>query len=366
MPLFVAARRPSGRTCHVLLKDIGESDPEGPFYCHVSAPNGREAEGEVDQLDYRAVRKLFDVRNDLNLAIDGGISSGGGRKLESADLRLWSAGAPIDPPPGQFELIHGPRGTSRIRIAETEGSRIDHVQMWSEPGAVTVTVWPAGGSLIPLPGLPNVQRRVRPVVLGRDLRCSAYWGFYRHSNLPAVRELGNSMLVLASDGQYILGDDELAVAAHFALNFVNPASDLLTHLAARLEDRTSSDAAILLWAIAFDGRLHYSNEQRLRAFERAILSLAGTGCLYTEVFRMLVQRLGEGEELWREHLPPDAPPPVEIDRAIQWAKQLATATYWDAEHLTYRALDPRYPDANATDDQLGIGAKKKSAVVPLG
>jgi hypothetical protein len=237
--------------------------------------------------------------------------------------------------------------------------------MWSEPGAVTVTVWPRGGSLFPLPGRPDVQRRVRPVVLGSDLLCSAYWGFYRNSNLGAVRALGSEMVASAIDAQSTPNDDELAVAAHFALNFLNPGSDVLAPLASRLEGRASSDAAILLWSIAFDAHLHYSADDRLEAFERAVLSLAGNGCLYTEVFRMLLQRLGDGEESWRKRFPPGTAPPPAVEQAIEWAKNLATATYWDAEHLTYRALDPMHPKADATDDQLAVGAKKKSAVVPL-
>jgi hypothetical protein len=365
VPLFVAARSESGKLCHMLLKDVETSNEEGPFYCQASAPNGHEAEGVVDRLDYLAVRNLFKARDDLLLELDTGHPIQAGRTLRGVDLQLWSAGEPIDPRSGQFKLVSGPGGTSHIEIMPIEGAPVDHVQMWCEPGAVTVTVWPKGGSLFPVPGLPDVQRRVRPVVLGGDIQCSAYWGFYRNSNLGAVRALGSEMVVRAIEEGSAANDRELAIAAHFALNFLDPTSEVLAPLASLLEERSDSDSAILFWAIAFDTHLHYTADDRRLAFERAVLSLAGNGCLYTEVFRMLLQRLGDGEESWRRHTLPGKPPP-EIEQAIEWAKDLATATYWDTEHLTYRALDPKRPDANATDDQLGIGVKKKSTIVPPG
>ena len=364
VPLYVSARRSSGRTCHVLLSDSAGRDLDGPFYCQAAAPNGDEAEGHLDQLNYAAVLGLF-ARGDT-LAVDHeGSDIPGDRKLKAVGLRLWSGGKPLELDKGEMELVQGAPGVAHIRLRPAGGARIDHVQLWSGPGAVTVTVWPKGGSLFPMPGLPDVQRKVRPVVLGGNLHCSAYWGFYRHSVLRAVRHLGAEMLAKVADPKAEPSDEEIIVATHHALNFMHPSRELLAPLAASLERQVGADAAILLWSIAFDGQIPVSPDDRHRLFERAILELNGNGCLYTEVFRMLVQRLGDGEEQWRDHLAATGRPPGDMENAIQWARQLAGATYWDAEHLTYRALDPRFPDATATDDQLGIGAKKKSALIAL-
>ncbi len=363
-PLFVTARRTSGQTSHVLLTDVSTRKQEGPFFCQVAAPNGEEAEGIVEHLDYAELLNLF--ARDRPLRIDrNGSNLPGNRRLRSVGLQLWSAGKPIELSKEEMELVRGAAGIAHIRLAPADDTKIDHVQVWSAPGAVTVTVWPRGGSLFPMPGLPNVQRKVRPVVLSDDLQCSAYWGFYRHSVLRAVRQLGTQMLAKVSGNEGQPSNDELIVATHYALNFLQPSRDLLDPLSSELAKRTDADSAILRWSIAFSGQTDGSSDECQTLFERAILTLNGRGCLYTEVFRMLVQRLGDGEEQWRDNLSDIDKPPDAMERAIQWARELAAATYWDAEHLTYRALDPRFPDANATDDQLGIGAKKKSAVIPL-
>lgn len=364
VPLYVAARRSSGRTSHLLLRDVPSREQEGPFYCQVAAPNGDEAEGMVERLDYTEVLNLFTHGQALGVDREGS-DLPGNRRLRAIELQLWSGGKPIELGKEDMELVRGAPGIAHIRLTPSDDARIDHVQLWSAPGAVTVTVWPKGGSLFPMPGLPDVQRKVRPVVLGGDLQCSAYWGFYRHSVLRAVRQLGSEMLAKIGERNAQPSNDELMVATHYALNFLHPSRDLLGPLAAHLAERTGADAAILRWSIAFGGQVAVTPDERHALFERAILALHGTGCLYTEVFRMLVQRLGDGEEQWRDHFADGGKPPDAMERAIQWARQLAAATYWDAEHLTYRALDPRFPDANATDDQLGIGAKKKSAVIPL-
>tara|TARA_R110000868_G_scaffold402710_4_gene679336 strand:+ start:32290 stop:33402 length:1113 start_codon:yes stop_codon:yes gene_type:complete len=364
IPLFVTARRKAGGIVHMLLKAGVVADSDGPFQCHASAPNGREAEGTVQRLDYHEVRQLFEKTGDLNLVVDRG-RFGAGKRLKSVGLNLWSAGKVVDAEKGQIELAQGPPGAAHLRIAQAAEAPINHVQVWSTPGAVMVSVWPVGGTLFPLPGLPDVQRRVRPVILGPDLQCSSYWGFYRHSMVPAVRQLGAELLEKALDPKAKASEDELLVASHYALNFLPPSPGQLGPLASRLSACSGSDAAIMSWSIGFDAAETFSQESPRVTFERAILALAGKGCLYTEVFRMLIQRLGEAEEIWRDEPPGQEPPSADVETAIQWAKQLATATYWDAEHLTYRALDPCLPNAHATSDQLVGGAKKKCVILPL-
>jgi len=358
VPLFVTARGLSGPTSHVLLRSSSSQEGSGPFYCQVLAPNGDEAEGVVEQLDYNEVAKLFG--NIAALAVDHeGSGAPGERSLRSIGLQLWSAGKPLELRPQDLELVQDAPGIAQLRLAPARDVKVDHVQLWSAPGAVTVTAWPEGGSLFPLPGLPNVQRKVRPVVLGRNLECSAYWGFYRHSVLRAARQLGSEMLARVTSASGGACRDELLVAAHYALNFQRPTPDVLGPLALLLARHEGADTAILLWSIAFSGHTKMEAKERQVLFERTINALADQGCLYTEVFRMLIQRLGDGEEQWREQA---GEPPDTMERAIQWVRQLAAATYWDAEYLTYRAIDPHFPDAKATDDQLDIGAKKKSAV----
>jgi len=369
VPIFVSARGESGRTRHILLEhvelltDVDADRDSGPYYCQARAPNGREAEGLVDRLGYAQVRGLFRKQPDLALAVDrGDVAAAGARRLRGVGLRLWSGGEPLEALENQVALVSAPHGTAHLQIEASKAAPVDHVQVWSEPGAVTVTVWPAGGSLFPMPGSSDARRRVRPVVLGRDIRCSAYWGFYRHSVIEAVRALGSEILSRAASDAG-LSDHELIVASHYAMHFVRPSADLLAPLAAALRRRSDGDSLILLWSIAFDGLLDLPASERRKLFEDALLSLAGGGCLYTEVFRMLVQRLGDAESQWRHELPKDDPPPSHVEHAIRWAKQLASAAYWDTEHLTYSALDPKFPDAHATDAQLGSGAKKKFAVI---
>lgn len=364
IPLFITARRESGGILHMLLKAGAVADSKGPFQCHVSAPNGCEAEGRVERLDYDLVRQLFEQADDLNLVVDRG-RFGRGQRLKFVDLNLWSAGKVIEAKEGQVTMTEGPPGAAHLQIREAAGTPINHVQLWSAPGAVMVSVWPAGGMLVPLPGKPNFQRRVRPVILGPDLQCSSYWGFYRHSMVPAVRALGAELLEKALDPKIDASEDELLVASHYALNFLLPSLGQLSPLATRLAACSGTDAAIMSWSIGFDTAEASSRQPQWATFERAVLALAGKGCLYTEVFRMLIQRLGEAEEVWRGAPPGKEPPSADVEAAIQWAKQLAAATYWDAEHLTYRALDPGQPNATATADQLVGGAKKKSVVVPL-
>jgi len=366
VPIFVSARTAEGKTRYLLLPASQEDDGLGPFYCLATTPNGREVEGEVARLHYDDVLALFHPNGRFSLAVDEGVlDSPSQRPLKGVGLELWAGGHQLDEKEISLEAIPNPRGTVGIRIPSQKDKAVDHVQCWSEPGAVTVTSWPAGGSLFPVPGLPDAQRRIRPVVLGADPQCTAYWGFFRHSATRAVRLLGAAILDKATDPATLLSPDELIIAAHHALSMTRPGTSVIEPLVVRLRSSAGSDNAILLWAILFDELIPVEDAERRRCFEETLIKIAEAACLYTAVFRHLIQRLGDGEIEWREHRPPDDPPNEPVESALRWVKQLAQATYWDTDYLTYRAVDPRHPDAAATDAMLGIGAKKKSARRPF-
>ncbi|MDT7531140.1 hypothetical protein OVY29_20965 [Sphingopyxis sp. SE2] len=358
IPLYIEARNPEGVQVR-LIADPAHRVAEGPWLCRVKAPSGREAHGTLATLDPDAAATLFGDIDRLELQVDlDGLHAQGPDLFLETQLCFWSGETPLGD--GTVEQVSV--GGERLRGLAMEAPQADRLQVWTEDGASLVTAWPGRGVLVPVPGYPGAERRVQPLVIGANPRCSAYWGFYRHGEWRAASIIGREMLARVNNLKSSPTHDELIVAGHFALNITPPEPSKIRVLVERLAaDPSRGDGLLLYWAFAFDGLIPREAERPENALLAALSALQWGRSTRTEVFRQVMQRLGDAEAaLDREGagLPPDLV--AGIRELIPWVQRLASATYWDSEYLTYRAGDPSEPLPDATSRDIAAGAKKKS------
>ena len=354
VPLFASIRhRDGGRFRHCLLTGSESESEQGPVFCRVLAPNGATAEGELTKLDYAGVRDLFAEEDIRNLLVDpGAMNVDRPPAYDRVGLCAWGHGQPIGRDRWRLEAALGLDGIEGVSINSEAGSEIEQIQLWAESGPATVMAVPAGATLCPVPGSAEFERRIRTIVVGPDVLCTAYWGFYRHASDRAAAAIGERLVRSIADGEQE-SSDALPVAAHACLHLLRE-TGCAERLAQSLRDAGGSDAAVMLWALELDGKLTCAPERRRLDFLTAASRLAAEGCLYTETLRTFVERSHEGRVEVTDEDARDR-----VDKALAWIRSLALATYWDSEHLTYRAADPRSPDPTATDAQLAAATKKK-------
>jgi hypothetical protein len=329
----------------------------GTFRCRAWAPSGARAQATVTLTDgllrHARIAQMFTAHGAGDLLIGAPPT----REVRDSAWRPtmcgWRDGSPVSP--GGFDRP----GTGDGGILDVLRLRthLESIQLWSRGGPSVVSAIPDQATLYPLAAPAGSERNIRVAVLGGDLECAAYWAFFRNSVPEASFELGRSIAALDADAEV----ERAVVAAHFVINFGIDDTPLTERIASRLAAAgPSSDAKVMLWALAFEGRWGDYERDGTALFQEAADTLYRNTCLYTATLRTFVERYasalpGGGEDAQNAW----------ITEPIAWIRRLVMATFWDGDYLSYRASEPRNPDPKATDATVGDLAKKKICQRPL-
>lgn len=330
----------------------------GRFKCRAFAPSGLHVQRIVtlgETLPYDEIKALFphDGVGDLLLgpprageiresSWEPKICAWHGRNLVAKERWRW--GPSVNDSELQGIGIEGP-------------GEVDTIQYWSANGPSIVTRLPTEAMIFPVGAPVGSERSLRTAIVGGDLECAAYWAFNRNSLPTPALELGTRIAQELNEKSDI---ERAIVAAHLIITFDIVDDDLIAAVARRLAMAPDvSDAAVMLWALRFEGRAGSYDQDGARLFAWAVKALHRSACRYTATLRIFIERYAMAlPEGGMAALDP------ELTEPINWIQKLAMATFWDGDYLSYRAKEPGDPDSKATDAVVDGLAKKKCVTLP--
>jgi hypothetical protein len=356
-PLYVTLVDEGQCQRHALVDPSNAADvPPGRWFCDVRAPNGAQkqvwidihaGEGFYDEL----LARLSEFGEPSDLWIDpGAFEEPALDSYGDMGLFVWAHGRMLDS--NEWRLRPVRQSRSATEIAVDAAAEVDHLQFWTATGPSLMVCWPKRATLVLAAGRRDRPRSLRPLAVGRPSTTSAYWGFVRHNVSDGAFRLGQSIATRCFGEHGSCEADEAIVAAHWLTVFGVDGDErhaVRRHLA---EHEAMTDALVMGWILDFDDGASKDLGAFARTFDTVLQRVRTHQPIYSETLRLLVERLSDAES--RVVGAGDS-----ITDHADWVRQLAKAAYWDAEHTTYRALEPSNPDPKASGADLAPELKKK-------
>jgi hypothetical protein len=344
----------AGRKAGLLMPHFPrDQEADGRWWCDVFAPGGAVVsgwctfpDGAAAEETYAQVFGLFPESIDpVDLWFDAGMpgrTDPPGEVPDGLSMRVWAGNeGPLDP--GTWQLQRdAPRGRLfTLNMHRPPSSEELTVELAWEQGPLFVQVRPSDHLYADIERSGSVPVPCWRVVPGLDLP-AAYWSFYRHEHFTAASAVARELLqgieeAEVSGSEKPSSADWAVVVGHAAIKLRTLGHGFRERASAAVErcDVGQLDRDAVRWMMRFDGA---EPSETVFREELCVLSrrLVTERPFRTEILRLLFERLGTAARLHAET--EDADPVV--GEALDAVTQLARATMWECDTLTYRASRP--------------------------